>query len=361
MQKPGIKTIAVASIIIIIILIISTRGCGKSGGKELVYEKVTRGAVKKTISATGELAILESVIIFSKINGIIEKVNVAVDQKVTKGQLLMNIDSSPIRQRLLKEESLLENAKLGITSAERDFDGKKDLFKDNLISKRALEMSEVEYKSALNRYKLAKIDYDITVKEMNDSKVYSPINGIVITVNVYPSLQVGVSAQLAQLATSLNKMLLTINVDESDIGYIKGGQQVFFSVSAYPDKKFKGTISQVLINPVKAAGLVSYQALVICDNSELLLRPGMTATATVVVEEKKDVLMVLSQAFIVSPEDDVNANETKKIVWKKTGIIDGKPYKKIEVKTGLQGDMYTEVLEGLKENDDVLVRIKEKK
>jgi len=361
MQKPGIKTLISAVIVIVLIIVISTRGCGKNSNRELVYDKVTKGNVKKTISATGELAILDSVLVFNRVGGIIENVYIKPDQKVSKGQLLMELDSTGIKQSIVKAESLLENAQLGITSAQSDLEGEKDLFKDNLISKKALEMSEIEYKAALNKYKMAKIDYDIVAKQMKDTKVYSPINGIVITINVAPSSQAVVSTQLAQLATSLSKMLLTINVDESDIGYIKGGQQVIFSVSAYPDKKFIGTISQVLINPIKYGGLVSYQAIVICDNSELLLKPGMTATATVVVNERKDVLMVLNQAFNVSPDDTADQKETKKIVWKKTGILKGKSYKSIEVKTGLQGDMYTEITEGLKENDEILIRIKEKK
>ena len=361
MQKPGLKIILASAAIILLIIIVSARGCGKSSSKELIFDKVTRGNVKKTISATGELAILESVIVFSKINGIVDKVYIAADQRVSKGQLLMEMDSTAIRQAIIKAESLLENAQLGITAAQSDLEGKKDLFKDNLISKKAMELSEIEYKSALNRYKMVKIDYDIAVKQLKDTKIYSPINGIVITVNVFQSTQVGVSAQLALLATGLSKMLLTINVDESDIGYIKRGQQVVFSVSAYPEKKFIGTISEVLINPTKTNGLVSYQALVICDNSELLLKPGMTATATVVVNEKKDVLMVLNQAFNVSPDDVADVKETKKIIWKKTGMLKGKPCMRVEVKTGLQGDMYTEIADGLKENDEILVRVKEKK
>ena len=172
---------------------------------------------------------------------------------------------------------------------------------------------------------------------------------------------IAVSTPLVLLAPNLSRMILTISIDESDIGYIKPNQQVVFSVSAFPDKKFSGTIYQVRINPVKAGGIVTYQALVLCDNSGLLLRPGMTATATVIVEEKKDTLMVLSQALIVSPEDVPNVNSTKKIVWKKTGAISGKSYKGVEIQTGLQGDMYTEVISGLKENDQVLVRIQAEK
>ncbi|MCL1833846.1 MAG: efflux RND transporter periplasmic adaptor subunit, partial [Leptospirales bacterium] len=145
------------------------------------------------------------------------------------------------------------------------------------------------------------------------------------------------------------------------IGYIKNGQQVTFSVSAFPDKKFTGTINQIRMNPTKSGGLVTYQALVICDNSELLLRPGMTATATVLVAEKKDVIMALNQAFIVSPEDDISSDRSKKVVWKKGGSIQGKSYSAVEVNIGLQGDMHTEVTDGVNENDEILVRIKESK
>lgn len=362
MQKPGIKTIAAVTVgAIVLLIIVSSRGCGKTGGKELIYEKVTKGTVKKTISVTGELDILNPVTILSKTNGVIENVYIDFNQNVSSGQLLMKIDASSLEQRVLKAQSLVDNAKFEIKSAERDLEGKKNLYKDNLISKKAMEMSEIEYNSVLNKYKQIKIDYDMIVREREYTKILSPISGIVIAVHAKKNSPVGVSAPLALLAPTLNQMLLTISIDESDIGYIKKGQQVVFSVSAFPDKKFSGTINQVRINPVKSGGLVTYQSLVLCENNELLLRPGMTATATVVVEEKKDVLMVLNQAFIISPDDSVEVNDAKKIVWKKTGLIEGKSYKSIDVKIGLQGDMHTEITDGLKENDEILVRIKEKK
>jgi HlyD family secretion protein len=358
MQKPGIKTIIIASAaILILIIIFSSKGCGKSSGKELIYEKVAKGNVKKTISVTGELDILDPVTILSKTNGVIENVYTDFNQNVSKGQLLLKMDSVAIEQKIMKAQSLVESAKFEITSAERDLEGKRNLYKDNLISKKAMELSEIEYNSVLNKYKQIKIDYETTVKEREYARIHSPISGIVIAVYVKKNVPVSVSTPLILLAPSLSRMLLTISIDESDIGYIKNGQQVVFSVSAFPDKKFTGTISQVRINPVKSAGLVSYQALVLCENNDHLLRPGMTATATVVVDEMNDVLMVLNQAFIVSPEDDMDVNESKKIIWKKSGAS----YKAVEVKTGLQGDMHTEIIEGLKENDEVLVRIKAKK
>ncbi|PKL19497.1 MAG: hypothetical protein CVV49_00210 [Spirochaetae bacterium HGW-Spirochaetae-5] len=362
MQKPGIKTIISASIaIVILIIIFSIRGCGKSGGGELVFEKVSRGEVKKTISVTGELDILDPLTILSKANGIVEKIYVDFNSKISKGDILLRVDSLNIEQRIVRAQGSLENAKFKIKSAEQDLQGKKNLYKDNLISKRAMENSEIEYNSVLLLYKQAKMDYDLLVKEREYSKVYSPISGTVVTVYAKENLPVSTNSPLFLIAPTLNKMILTISIDESDIGYIKNGQQVVFTVSAFPDKRFEGTINQVRINPVKSGGLVTYQSIVTCDNPELLLRPGMTATATVVVSEKKGVLMVLNQALIVSPEADMDSDNTKKIIWKKTGIIEGKSYKAVEVKTGLQGDMYTEITGGLDENDEILVRVKEKK
>jgi HlyD family secretion protein len=170
---------------------------------------------------------------------------------------------------------------------------------------------------------------------------------------------VGVNTPLFLLAEGLNKMVLTINIDESDIGYIKVGQQVIFTVSAFPEKRFTGKIQQVRINPVKSGSLVSYQSIVICDNDELLLKPGMTATATVVIDEKKDVIRVLNQAFMVTPDDEDISGSSKGKIWIKSGVV-GKPYKGIEVKTGLSGDLYTEIISGLSGNEEVLIRIKGK-
>ncbi len=362
MQKPGIKTIVSASIVIVILFIIFLiRGCGKSGGRELVFEKVSKGNVKKTISVIGEIDILDPLTILSKANGIVEKIYVDFNNKVSKGDILLRIDSSIVEQKIARAQGSLENAKFKITSAEQDLQSKKNLYKDNLISKRAMESSEIEYNSVLLLYKQAKMDYNLLAKEREYAKVYSPIGGTIITVYANANSPVATNSPLFLIAPTLSKMLLTISIDESDIGYIKNGQQVVFTVSAFPDKRFEGTINQVRINPIKSGGLVTYQSLVTCDNPELLLRPGMTATATVVVDEKKGVLMILNQALIISPEENMDSDNTKKIVWKKTGIIEGKSYKSVEIKTGLQGDMYTEITGGLNENDEILVRVKEKK
>ncbi len=362
MQKPGIKIISlavIAALIVIVALIV--KSCGKSGGKIYIYEKVSSGEVKKTISVTGELDILDPSMILSKTTGVIENIYTDFNQVVSKGQLLIKMEGSSVEQKILKAQGTVESAKFEVKSAERDLEGKKNLYKDNLISKKAMEQAEIDYNAVVNKFKQVKLDYDMAVQERDYTRIYSPISGIVIAVYTKKNTPVAVSTPLILLAPSLSRMTLTISIDESDIGNVKSGQQVVFSVSAFPDKRFNGVINQVRINPVKTGGLVTYQALVLCDNNELLLKPGMTATATVVIDQKANVLRVLNQAFIISPED-VNENEnSKKYLWIKSGIGSGKNYKKVEVKLGLVGDMYTEIVGGLKDGDEVMTKIQESK
>ena len=128
-------------------------------------------------------------------------------------------------------------------------------------------------------------------------------------------------------------------------------------MSAYPDEKFFGTIDQVRINTIQKGVLVSYNSLVLCQNEKLLLKPGMTATATVVVAEKAKALRVRNQAFLVSTiENDFDS--TRKIVWVKTGdFTSGLPAKQVEVGVGIKGDIYTEVTKNIKEGDEVLIKV----
>ncbi|HRX45957.1 MAG TPA: efflux RND transporter periplasmic adaptor subunit [Spirochaetota bacterium] len=362
MQKPGLKIITIAVIAALVIIIIFIfKSCSNSGDKIFVYEKAAAGEVKKTISVTGELDIMNPSLILSKTSGVIENIYTDFNQNVSKGALLIKLEGSAVEQKIMKAQGTVDTVKFEIKSAERELEGKKNLYKDNLISKKAMEQAEIEYNAVLNKYKQVKLDYDMAVQERNFTRIHSPISGIVIAVYVKKNSPIGISTPLILLAPSLSKMILTISIDESDIGNIKTGQQVIFSVSAFPDKKFKGIINQVRMNPVKSGGLVTYQALVVCENNELLLKPGMTATATVVIDQKDNVLRVLNQAFLISPETDSTPENGKKYIWKKTGIGTAKSYKRIEVKTGLSGDMHTEIIDGIKDGDEVMIKIQESK
>ena len=302
---------------------------------------------------------MNPVTVLSKINGVILDTYTDFNQRVSRGQLLMKLDSLAIEQKVQRISGQLESMRLEVLSAQADLDGKKNLFQDNLISRRAMEQAEINYKGVQSRFNQIRLDYEQAKAERDSANIHSPINGIVINMFKNKNDAVGVNTPLFLLAEDLKKMVLTISVDESDIGFIKPGQQVIFTVSAFPEKRFFGKINQVRINPVKSGGLVTYQSLVICDNEELLLKPGMTATATVVIDEKDNVVRVLNQAFMVTPDDEKAPEAGKRAVWVKSGLV-GKPYKGVEVQTGLSGDLYTEIISGVKEGEEVLIRIREK-
>lgn len=360
MFRPGRKAVTyVIAAVLFIAVVLFARNCSKSDKKEYVFDNVTQGVVKKTIAVTGELDIIDPVLILSKINGKVLKVYTDFNQKISKGQLLLKIDSIDIENRIQRISGQFENTRLEVLSAKADLEGKQNLFKDNLISKRAMEQAEMNYKIIQNKYIQVKRDYDQIKAEKDFQNVHSPTDGTIINIFRKKDDLVGVNTQLFLLAESLKKMLLTISVDESDIGFIKTGQQVIFTVSAFPEKRFTGKIEQVRINPVKSGSLVSYQCIVIGENDELLLKPGMTATATVVIDEKENVIRVLNQAFMVTPEDGVISGSPNQMVWIKSGIV-GNPYKGVKVETGLSGDLYTEIISGLTVKDEVLIRIKDK-
>ena len=360
MYRPGRNAITyvIAAVLIVSIFFI-VRGCGKSDEKIYIFDKVTKGEVKKTIAVTGDLDVINPVTVLSKINAVVLNTYTDFNQKVAKGQLLMKLDSLAIDQKVQRISGQLESMRLEVLSAQADLEGKKNLFQDSLISRRAMEQAEINYKGIQSRFNQIRLDYELAKSERDSASIHSPITGIVINMFRSKNDAVGVNTPLFLLAEDLKKMVLTISVDESDIGFIKPGQNVIFTVSAFPEKRFLGKINQVRINPVKSGGLVTYQSIVICDNDELLLKPGMTATATVVIDEKDNVVRVLNQAFMVTPDDEKVPETGKRVIWVKSGLV-GKPYKAVEVQTGLSGDLYTEIPSGVNVGDEVLIRIREK-
>ncbi|MFW6328174.1 MAG: efflux RND transporter periplasmic adaptor subunit [Bacteroidota bacterium] len=360
-RKRKIIIISAAILAFFIIIVLWARGCKQTLNLVYEYDKVSMGPVEKTVSVTGTIDLLESVRILSNVDGIVQKVYVDYNQNIKKGQMMAKIDAGDLNLRLQKTKKQLEKAQLDLLGIKKEYEGKKSLFKENLISENALQLGELEYKKALTTVKQIELDYQSLREQQNSTRVYSPIYGMVMSKEIEEGYPIGVNKLMFTIARTLKKMKLVISIDESDIGYMKKGQRVTFNVSAYPDKKFDGKIDQVRFNPINKGGVISYESVVICNNSDLLLKPGMTATATVLVEEKKKVLRVANDAFVVSPVD-VDVPAGKKFIWKKKDVALGDlPVEHVEVKTGLVGDFYTEITsKNIKKGDKVLVRLRKK-
>lgn len=353
-RKKIISIIAVAAALLIVFALI--RSCGKGSGDKFEYDTVSLGTVQKTVSASGTLDITDPQYVLCKTNGAVEKIYVDFNQEVKKGQLLAIISAEEVAQKLSKIAAQLESVKLELNIAKEDLESKKELFRDNLISEKGMERANANYKSVQLKYRQAQVDYNITLEQRNNSRIVSPINGIIIAIKIIPNAPVTLNTNAFIIAPTLKKMTLTISIDESDIGTINKNQEVTFTVSAFPDKTFKGTINQVHLNPVVKGGLVTYDSIVSCDNNDLLLKPGMTATASIIVGKKDNVIRVPNQALLVNPGDSP-APAGKNFVWKKVNKMAGKlPVERIQVEVGLRGDNFTEIKKNLNKGARILIK-----
>lgn len=358
MQKITKKKIVIAAAIAIVLLIclIIIRSCTKGSGEKFEYQDVTVGNVEKTISVTGALDVSDRKNVISKCNGILSKLHVDFNQEVRKGQVLAEIDTVEVDLTLKKMAAQLESVKLELAIANDDLESKKSMFKDNLISDKGLERAQFNCRTVQLKYKQIQVDYENARTQKNNSRIISPITGIVLNIMVTEGSPVAMNTPLFIIVPGLKKMNLTISVDESDIGLVRKDQRVKFTVSAFPEKTFYGRIEKVHINPVNKGGLITYESIVECDNDELLLKPGMTATATIEINKRENVIRVPNQALLVTPLEGQSEIE-KNTLWRKSGTSTGKlPVEKVKVEIGLRGDTYTEIKKNLKKGDKILIK-----
>ncbi|HRZ28894.1 MAG TPA: efflux RND transporter periplasmic adaptor subunit [Spirochaetota bacterium] len=343
--------------IFVLVIIFAYRSCGEEKVIRYEYERIKFGDIQKTISASGTVQVNRMNIVLSKMSGVISSVNTKINATVKKGQVLAKFDSTTIDQNLEKMKAKYDAAYLELQKAERDLESKKSMYNENLISKQGMENEEFNYKSIFYKFKQIKIEYDQAKSDKDKTIIYSPIDGIVINVLVAVNSPINTNQEAFKLAPTLKTMNLIIDVDESDIGYVQEQQAVEFTVSAFPEQKFRGTIQFVNINPIIKSGITSYQANVLCNNDNEKLKPGMNASAIVIVRNKKNVLRVLNQAFLVSPTGK-EYEDMNKFVWrKKKSIVSSLPVERVRVETGLIGNQYTEITKNLKKGDEILIKV----
>jgi HlyD family secretion protein len=342
-------------LLVLIVLVIVSRSC--NSGQAVVYEygKVTRGEVMKTIAVRGNLELYDEYTVSSLVSGEIRGLYADFNQSVRKGQKLAYIESMTTDQKVLSYGPTFKKAKYELESQQEFLSSKKALLSENLISQKEYENALRSYQLSLSSYEQAKALYDGYLEEQRSKTVVAPVDGIVIQVWAKMREPVNIGKPLFLIASTMKKMKLIINVDESDIGFVGKGQQVEFFVNAYASRPFYGVIEQVRMHPKVVNTNVMYEALVICENPDASLRPGMTASATVKVDQKKGVLRVPSGALIVSPAK-AEPRQGMKIVWVRRKVVTNDlPVRKVEVKAGVEGDTFTEIVSGpIKEGEEVL-------
>jgi HlyD family secretion protein len=293
---------------------------GSSDGVNYVTEPVTKGDLTVTVTATGTVQPTNEVEISSELSGIVRNVLVDYNSAVTTGQTLAELDTDKLRSTVDSSKAKLQAAKAKVSEAEAtvletklERDRQERLVTKRVGAEQQLETADAAHKRALAALESAKADVaaaaaDLALNETNLSKadIRSPITGVVLSRNVEPGQTVASSLQapvLFTIAEDLTKMEVQVDVDEADVGNVREGQKATFTVDAYPDKKFTATIRELRFGSEVVQGVVTYKAVLTTDNSALLLRPGMTATAEIVVAHVKDALTVPNAALRFSPAE----------------------------------------------------------
>ena len=309
-----------------LIVYVAQKGCGDESKYEYEYERIARGDVSKSISATGKLDLFEIVPVPSGVEGVISQIFVDYNSQVRSGDLLAVLSSAKADSGLADYTETYKRTKIELDSVKEFYETKKNLFEEKLVSQKEVDDAKRNYDKALTVFAQAQMAYDKFVSAVNAKKVYAPAAGIILQKNIEKNQYVNFGEVLFVLVPNMKKMKLVLNIDETDVGYVKKGLNVEFSVGAYPDKVFKGTITQVHMNPVQlpsgqasmnaSSSLVAYESIVECDNSNMLLRQGMTVNAMINIDTRENVIMIPNSSFMLSPVP-MATPIGKKFVWKK--------------------------------------------
>jgi len=318
MKKKIIWIIVVLVIVAGAILGLTVFRNGKNGEIKYKTETLARGDVEALVVTSGTLNPIEIVDVGAQVSGKIEKLYADYNSPVTKGQIVAELDQEPLKMKIDQNEAnfksrmaSLERSKVNLSQAEKGYERAKALFAKALLSIEEIEASEATYLGAKTdlitaeaSLAQAKSTLDLSKVDLAYSVIRAPVDGVVITrkVNVGQTLQSNYAAPvLFQVATDLTKMKVECSVDESDIGKVKEGQKVRFTVEAYQDETFNGIVQQVRFSPETVQNVVTYTTIVNVENPEKKLLPGMTATVSIIVGEAKGVLRVSNAALRFTP------------------------------------------------------------
>ena len=269
---------------------------------EYVTVNITRGDIRQVVTATGEINPVNTVSVGSQVSGTIEDIFVDYNSHVEKGQLLLKIEPSVLEAAVAEAQASLDSAKSQLTLAKNDYNRNKTLYDSGYIARAEMEQSQANYEQAQQSVKRMQSQYDRAVTNLSYATITSPVEGTVISRKVDKGQTVAASFQtpdLFEIAEDLSKMQIETAVSEADIGVIKEGQTVSFTVDAYPRKTFRGNVRQVRLSPTTTSNVVVYTVVIDVDNSDLSLMPGMTAFVTILVSEAHDVWKSQNSAFLV--------------------------------------------------------------
>ena len=337
----------------------------RAGRAGLASVVVDRGDIADVVGATGVLQAVTTVQVGSQVSGTIDSLSADFNSIVRKGQVIARLDPSLFQARvaqaqanLVSARANLEKSRAAIDDAKQKYERARQLAAENLVPQSDLESSKATYDGAVaqdraNQAAVSQAEASVNQAQLDLSHtvIATPIDGVVLARNVDVGQTVAASLQaptLFVIANDLTRMQVKASIDEADIGRVRAGQAVTFRVDAYPDQPFAGSVQQVRLQPITNQNVVTYDTLIAVDNPDQKLMPGMTATVSVVIQEKKDVLRVPAAALRYRPE---TFTERGRFVFVAS---EAGPPQPMKVRTGLSDGQFTELLEGVTEGAKVV-------
>jgi HlyD family secretion protein len=368
---------------------------------------VTKGRITNVVTATGTIEAITTVNVGTQVSGIIRHVYVDFNDKVKKGQVLAKLDETALRAQVDQSQAAVDQAEAEYTYQKATFDRLDALFKKNLIAQSDYDQALYNYQNSKAALSNAKSSLSRAKVNLAYATIYSPIDGVVLNRAIEEGQTVAASFNTPTLFTIVNdltQMEVQTSVDEADIGKVKKGQRVEFTVDAYPDMKFEGVVSQVRLQPITTNNVVTYNVILRAPNPDKKLMPGMTASATIYVQEDDNALIVSGRALRFKPDaeylkkmtahnsgsgnhntgekspyperqgnnfqangrdlrfhaqgNSFGAEDAPKTVWVRT---DSLTIRRIPVKVGIDNGTNAEILSGLKEGEKVVVAMTDKR
>jgi HlyD family secretion protein len=307
MKKKFIYT-GIAVVIVVVAIIVLKGNSAAKATFAIETGKVERGNISNTVTATGTLEAITTVEVGTQVSGVIEKIYVDFNTQVKKGQLLAQIDKTPLQAQADQSQANVDNAEAELTYQRSTFERTKALFEKKLIAQSDYDLALYNFNKSQANLKNAKSVHDKNKINLSYASIYSPIDGIILDRAVDEGQTVAASFNtptLFTIANDLTQMQVEANVDEADIGQVKLGQRVEFTVDAYPELKFDGSIIEIRLQPVETNNVVTYTVIIQAPNPEMKLMPGMTASITAFTKEKKDILVLQGKAIRFNPEQNL--------------------------------------------------------
>jgi HlyD family secretion protein len=291
-------------------MIAALAACTGRGNKNEQYrtEKVDRGTITMTVTATGTLSAVTTVQVGSQVSGVIARLYADFNSRVSKGQLLAELDPTPFQQQVEQRQADVTKARVEAANAKISYDRQSRLAKSGLSPQSDLDSARAAYEGANAQVQQTVAALNQSLTNLQYTKIISPIDGIVVDRQYDVGQTVAASFQaptLFSIAQDLTKMQVQADVDQSDIGRIAVGQTARFTVDSYPDQEFRGRISQIRLNATVSQNVVTYPVIIEVPNPDEKLRPKMTANVTIDVASVPDVLRIPNAALRFKPDTAV--------------------------------------------------------